>query len=408
MTAPTPRRRRTGRGLKVLVAGALVAGITFALATSTDARPRHQVRQAGAVLAERQVSAPGVNGTAYVVKYWSNSARNRSVMVTGLVVVPPGTAPAGGWPVVSYAHSTDGMTRLCAPSSDPSDDVPGINSLLANGWEVVASDYQGEGNSSLGASANGLQPHGVNLPTAYNVIDMVHAADDLSVAHASTRYVVWGYSQGAAASTFATSTAASYAPDLSLEGVVSTAPPAGLADDFYGSGSDSASPFTLMYVAGYHNAYGNAVPLGGILTPTGKSLYNGLRHECYDTLAQNIGNYTVSQVFRTTTLSLRFALLLDANDPLFISRASNTPLLIVQGLADTTDTASETEMLDSHLCALGQDTVMWEYPGLDHNSILGPSQADLDHWIADRFAGHGNPDAYSPNGEGGIQRSACT
>jgi hypothetical protein len=61
----------------------------------------------------------------------------------------------------------------------------------------------------------------------------------------------------------------------------------------------------------------------------------------------------------------------------------------------------------NHLCGLGQDVVQWMYPGLDHNSIVGPSTGDIEQWIADRFAGLSNPDHYSPNGVGGIQATSC-
>jgi hypothetical protein len=32
---------------------------------------------------------------------------------------------------------------------------------------------------------------------------------------------------------------------------------------------------------------------------------------------------------------------------------------------------------------------------------------DVEHWIADRFAGVGNPDPSPPDGESGIQQTAC-
>ncbi len=156
--------------------------------------------------------------------------------------------------------------------------------------------------------------------------------------------------------------AATYAPQLNLEGVVATAPPSGLVEDFFGSPTDAASPFTLMYVAGYNAAYGSAVvPLD--LTPLGMRFYNDLSYDCYDTLASEISQYQVDQVFTTTTPTLFFAILLATNDPWFIPQATNTPVLLVQGSADTTDTPLDTWFVDAHLCAVGQDTTMWEYPG---------------------------------------------
>ena len=361
----------------------------------------------GALISARRVSAPGVDGSAFAVKYWSRSVRNRRQSVTGIVFVPNGTAPVGGWPVVSYGHPTDGMTHQCAPSLNPSTDVPSVNGLLDRGWEVVATDYQGEGNPNLAPTTPGLQPHGVNLPEAHNIIDIVRAASGVPGADPSSNYVVWGYSQGGGAATFSLEVAASYAPGLHLLGVVATAPSSDLADDFYGAPTDSASPFTLMYVAGYHAAYGNKVRLAASLTQTGLALASGLSRECYDALAQSIGQYQVDQVFKTTTLTSQFRLVLNANDPMNLGGVSPTPLLLVQGADDTTNPANNTALVSNHLCKLGQDVVLWMYPGLDHESIVGNSSGDVTHWIADRFSGHSNPDTYQPTGVGGVQNFHC-
>jgi pimeloyl-ACP methyl ester carboxylesterase len=380
-----------------------IAAVTLGTATVSGAKAKRHAKESGTLMTSVQVSAPGVDGTAYALKYWSKSARNRPQSVTGLVFIPHGTAPARGWPVVSYAHETDGMANECAPSLDPSSDVPAINDLLDNGWEVTATDYQGEGNQNLAPTSRGLQPHGVNIAEAHNIIDIVRAAAGVPGADPSKNYVVLGHSQGAGAAIFSLELAASYAPDLHLLGAVASAPSTNLADDFFGAPTDSASAFTLMYVAGYHAAYGNRVPLS-LLTATGKRLDSQLGRECYNSIAQAISPYQVDQVFSTTTLPSKFRALLDANDPLHLTRRSVAPLLVVQGLDDTTDLPSDTQATTDHLCALGQDLVQWMYPGLDHNSIVAGSQGDIERWIADRFAGQANPDTYAP---GGAQTSTC-
>jgi pimeloyl-ACP methyl ester carboxylesterase len=390
----------------VPVALVVLATLLMGSVRADGAEPQSQSQAPGTLISDFPVQAPGVDGTAYLVSYWSMSEQSLPVEVTGMVFVPFGSAPAGGWPVVSYGHPTDGMAPSCAPSADPSTDVPDVNEMLDRGWEVVATDYQGEDNQSIVSAASGLQPHGVNLPTARNIIDIVRAASQLSAADASTKYVVWGYSQGASAATYVANIAAAYAPELTLEGVVATAPPSGLLEDFYGSPTDSASPFTLMYVAGYNSTYGDdVVPLN--LTPLGMSFYNDLSQDCYDALASAMSPYQTDQVFTSTTPSLFFAILLATNDPWFIPQATSTPVLLVQGSADTTDTPLDTWVLWAHLCSLGQDTLLWEYPGLDHNDIVGSSMGDVEHWIADRFAGVSNPDTFSPNGQTGIQQSSC-
>src|SRR5688572_28267088 len=42
-----------------------------------------------------------------------------AIAVSGSVYVPKGTAPAGGWPVIAWAHGTTGTADVCAPSWMP-------------------------------------------------------------------------------------------------------------------------------------------------------------------------------------------------------------------------------------------------------------------------------------------------
>ena len=45
-----------------------------------------------------------------------------------------------------------------APSLDPSTDVPSVDGLLDHGWEVVATDYQGESNPNLAPTTRVFSP----------------------------------------------------------------------------------------------------------------------------------------------------------------------------------------------------------------------------------------------------------
>ncbi len=223
-------------------------------------------------------------------------------------------------------------------------------------------------------------------------------------AHASTQYVVWGYSQGAAAATFVATLAATYAPQLNLEGVVATAPPSGILEDFYGSPTDPASPFTLMYVAGYNATYGSAVvPLN--LTPLGMRFYNDLNYDCYDTLASAMSSYQEGQIFTTTTPTLYFAILLRQRPLVHSERPP--PRCSSSKDQRTPPTLPSARGFSMPTCVPWARTRCCGSPGLDHNGIVSSSMGDVEHWIADRFAGVGNPDPSPPDGESGIQQTAC-
>jgi dipeptidyl aminopeptidase/acylaminoacyl peptidase len=185
--------------------------------------PAHIPSTAGAIIKYQRISAPGVDAAAtYRIMYVSKTVANKPVAVTGLIFVPFAKAPAGGYPVVSWGHGTDGMADVCAPSLQPSSAVPEINLLLQQGWVVTASDYQGLGTP-------GLLPYLVGEVAARNAVDIVRAAHNLKRIHASTNYVVWGHSEGGQTAMFSLHIGAAYAPDLHLKGVVAGAPPSQFA-----------------------------------------------------------------------------------------------------------------------------------------------------------------------------------
>src|SRR4029450_276041 len=58
----------------------------------------------GALIKSEKVNAPDADGTMYRVMYASESQTGKPVPVTGVVVVPNGPAPQGGFPVLTWAH----------------------------------------------------------------------------------------------------------------------------------------------------------------------------------------------------------------------------------------------------------------------------------------------------------------
>src|SRR4051812_17067111 len=63
----------------------------------------------GKLVKAQKINAPGLHGSLYRVMYTSLNLQNKYVAVTGVIVVPNGTPPAGGFPVVTWGHGTNGM-----------------------------------------------------------------------------------------------------------------------------------------------------------------------------------------------------------------------------------------------------------------------------------------------------------
>lgn len=141
------------------------------------------------------------------------------VAVSGALFVPKGPAPAGGWPLMAWAHGTVGSADRCAPSLNQRSprDTRYLNHWLEQGYAIVATDYQGLGTP-------GLHPYGLTRPVAYGVLDSIRAVGAAPV-NVSRRAVVFGQSQGGRAA-FATAVMAKdYAPDVEVVGVVATGTP---------------------------------------------------------------------------------------------------------------------------------------------------------------------------------------
>ncbi|MGO8874082.1 MAG: lipase family protein [Acidimicrobiales bacterium] len=353
----------------------------------------------GTLIKSQLVPSDGIQGHVYRVMYVSEDVNGHPTVVTGLVMVPDTPPPAGGYPVVTWGHGTNGMADQCAPSLDPSQAVPLQNQLLSQGWVVTASDYQGEGTP-------GLLPYLVGVVAARNTIDIVRASRHLPVAHASAHYVVWGHSEGGQTAMFALAIGDSYAPDLDLEGVVAGAPPSQFQDVYAFLKTSPFRYYLLMAGAGFHVAYGSAAPLSEVLTPKGLALLPVLGKGCADEIAKATNSYPLDEILKADPFTFpAWRTLLMANDPGDLTAPSTASLLIIQGGADEQIPVPTTALLEQHECSIGQQVERWIYPGQDHSGVISVSMGDMVQWISDRFVGR--LDAVGPVGEPDVQVTSC-
>lgn len=233
---PTPSARRSRRGRTTLAAAlaacALLAGCAATGPSAGESRNDVPFYDYSAALPSapgkllRRDTLPAALGLALAGSEWrmlytstdGNTGRGQLV-TSGAVFYPKGTAPAGGWPVVAWAHGTVGIADRCAPSRMPRSkrDANYLNAWLNQGFAVVASDYQGLGTAG---------PH-LYLDTraeAYAVLDAVRAALG-GLPDLSNRVVLVGQSQGGGAAFATAAFAPEYAPDVHVLGTVATGTP---------------------------------------------------------------------------------------------------------------------------------------------------------------------------------------
>lgn len=130
--------------------------------------------------------------------YHSRNAQNADIAVTGTVFTP--TLPwlgAGSRPWVDLAVGTQGLGQQCAPSKQfvagTEQELEPVEALLAKGWGVVVSDYEGYTTGSTPTYVAGVSE-------AHTVLDMARAAASIpgTGVSAATPWAAMGYSQEAA------------------------------------------------------------------------------------------------------------------------------------------------------------------------------------------------------------------
>ncbi len=355
----------------------------------------------GKLVKTQRVKAPEIDGTLYRVMYTSTNLQDEIIPVTGVIIVPKGKVPDGGFPVLSWAHGTNGMADECAASLEPIDAAPEVNDLLTEGWLIVATDNEGEGTP-------GLHPYISGENSARNTIDIVRAASGLKGIDTSGDYIVWGHSQGGHSAMFTYKIANDYAPELTIKGVVAGAPPSQFNLLYTVLKTGDFRHYLLMAAGGLNAAYGDeAAPLDDILTERGIELLAELENGCssyLQDLSKDISFDEITDVDPFSVPAWRDILL--ANDPQNFADPADVPLLIIHGGSDEQIPTASSALLLGQLCTAGHQLDRWVYPGQKHAAVIVPSFDDMLAWINARFDGSTEP--ITPTGQPDVEVTNCS
>ena len=135
-------------------------------------------------------------------------------VVSAAYYEPKGDPPADGWPVLAWVHGTTGLADICAPSIRTRYlfEIKYLDAWLAQGFAVVATDYQGLGTP-------GPHPYMQARPAAYSVLDSVRAVLH-DQPHLVNRIIIAGLSQGAHAAFSTGGYAPIYASELNIRAII--------------------------------------------------------------------------------------------------------------------------------------------------------------------------------------------
>lgn len=322
---------------------------------------------------------------AWKVLYHSRDLAGDDIAVSGVIVVPDGKAPAGGRPVVSWAHGTHGIADRCAPSRYPDwvPQIPAIEDLVAAGYVVAASDYEGLGTP-------GTHPYLVGESEARGALDVVRAARKLPNSGANAQAVVWGHSQGGQASLFAGEIAPTYAPELDLRGVVSGAPVTDVAAMFPAASTiPSTLGFVVMGLLGIEAAFPQA-NAADVLTPQASAKAAKIvETKCYEDVLAAF-KQPVDQVIARSPADVPPFPELFARDS-----AGNVPTaapqFVYQGKSDDVVYKVFTDAYVKKVCGMGNTVEYTTFGGKDHYEENDAAATQILQWIRGRFAGEAAP-----------------
>ena len=313
--------------------------------------------------------------TALRILYHSRTAAGADVAVSGVVLIPGGKAPSGGWPVIAWAHGFRGAARQCAPSLTRNLGVGPVLAMYANlGYAVLATDYAG-----LGAG-----PGATVLDMQSNALDVIYSvpAARAAVKEIGPRWIAVGTFQGGLA---AVAVAESDVRDPNYLGSIVTS---GLADAqsaferFALTSSSHLLPVLASTVKTLHPGF----ELKDMLKDKGLPAYERVAQTCGGEGEPEFASEMLNRGWESNRFVKEF---FERNTP--GQKAARGPILVISGEADSVVPADMTAQTVARMCKQGDRILFLKYPNVDASGAMGSSTSDQISWLKARFAGNAAP-----------------
>lgn len=379
----------------------------------------------GQIVGQESIPTPVAGAQAWRIAYISSDATGRKTIVTGLIVAPVGPAPAGGRPIMAWAHGTTGTAENCGPSQvlSPAQELneyflmngdswtdyglPSVEAFIKEGYVVVGTDYQGLG-------GGGRHQYAVAASQARDVIDSIRAASSMKASGAGNKAIVYGWSQGGGA-TIAAASLPDYiarqgtaSDNIQLLGFVALAPfdtavlAGGTPPDQSGSEklmaeltakfSDNVFNFThfAMNMWGTQAAFPD-LSLNNLFTDDGtKAVDRVFSNKCMHAAADTL-NYAYASAYKTllnptpkNTPAWTAALVRSSVVPV----KPVAPVIIYWGTKDTVVPPVMGKLYQDQMCKLGGNVERIQLAGEQtHFSTPGAAAPLYLPWVKERVAG---------------------
>jgi pimeloyl-ACP methyl ester carboxylesterase len=313
--------------------------------------------------------------SAVRILYHSRTANGEDVPVSAVVLIPDGKPPAGGWPVIAWAHEFRGTARQCAPSLMKNLGAGPILAMYANlGYAVVATDYSG-----LGADSGKMV-----LDMQSNALDVMCSvlAARAAVKEIGPKWIAVGPFEGGMA---ALAVAESEVRDPSYLGSIATS---GVADaqEAYQRFVQGSSNRMLLVLASTVKALYPEFQVSDMLKDTALPAYQRVTQTCGGETEPKFTNGMLEPGWESHRFVKEF---FSRNAP--GQKPAHGPLLVISGEADPAIPAEMTAKTVARMCKQGSRVLFLKYPDLDASGVMGASVADQISWIKARFAGYVAP-----------------
>ncbi|WP_067568625.1 lipase family protein [Nocardia acidivorans] len=324
------------------------------------------------------------------ILYGSTTANDQPTTASAAVYFPPGDAPAGGWPVIAWAHGTIGLGDDCAYSiAGPAArerDWAYLGTWLKQGYAIVAADYAGLGTP-------GDHPYLNGTVEAHNVVDAVKAATGHYSA-LSNKWVVVGQSQGGGAAVFTARYATEFGgPGLDYRGAVGTGVPAYIEDILLPLGPGvppiKLPAHTTGYVLYILNGLRTTYPelnIESYLNDSGRYWLEHANSSCLESLGEELtaNNVVVGDLFARPLAQIPDLQGMLARVMGLPESGYDKPLFLGQGLLDTDVATPATLAFAAKLQADGQPVTLHTYP-TNHDGTVNASLPDSVPFVRNLF-----------------------
>lgn len=325
-------------------------------------------------------------GSAHAIWYSStdgtapDTRQAPQLTTSGVIFLPKGTAPEGGWPVLAWAHGTVGIGDNCAPSRNPRSerDAQYLNSWLKEGYAIVATDYQGLGTPGPHAYLN-------SRAAAYATLDSLRAALGSKTLPLSDKIVIVGQSQGAAAAFATAGFAPDYAPELKILGTVATGTPHSGRPSKSGKVQYRSSRAEqehvdhsiayILYIAAVANQTDPNLPAKSVLSDKGLAAMKEAETRCVHSMFDVVDQEKLSWINTFKADFMRYYAR-PFSQGQFPTLKISTPVFFGIGGADKDAPTRFQQDLAEQSCEAGTVVEAHTYPDMDHSQTVNRSFQD--------------------------------